>query len=72
MEAGGGKPGLARTSLGNRSGGATLWREQREQLESNHCENRVTGKDGEADYKHHKHIPSKRRMAVRLKAIRDE
>jgi hypothetical protein len=38
----------------------TLRREQREQLESNHHENRTTGKEGMADHIRHKHSPRKR------------
>jgi hypothetical protein len=36
-------------------------REQWEQLWSNHRENQATGKEGEADLRHHKHSPQKRR-----------
>jgi hypothetical protein len=39
---------------------ALRW-EQWEQLESNHHENRATGKEGEADYGHHKHVPSEKK-----------
>jgi hypothetical protein len=35
--------------------------EQRELLESNCCENRATGKEGETDHKRHKNSPQKRR-----------
>jgi hypothetical protein len=52
----GGTPGPARTLSGNRSGG----REQREKLESNHRENRATGKEGESDHRRHKHSSWKR------------
>jgi hypothetical protein len=47
MEAGGGTRGSVLTLSGNRSGRAALRREQREQLESNHVENRAKGKEGE-------------------------
>jgi hypothetical protein len=40
----GDKPGSTGTLGGNRSGQAALRREQQEQLESSHCENRTTGR----------------------------
>jgi hypothetical protein len=56
----GGTLGPARNLSGDRSGQAALRREQREQLGSNHCGNRVTGKEGEADDRCQKHSPRKR------------
>jgi hypothetical protein len=53
-------PGPARTLSGNHSGRAAFGREQREQLESNHGENRAMGKEGEADHRRHKYSPRKR------------
>jgi hypothetical protein len=50
----GGTPGPIRNLSGNRSGRATLTREEREQLGSNHRENRATGR-------RHKHSPRKGR-----------
>jgi hypothetical protein len=38
-----------------------LRREQREQFENNHCENETRGKEGEANYRRHKHGLRKRR-----------
>jgi hypothetical protein len=67
----GGTPGPARNLPGKHSGRAPLGREQREQLERNHLENRFTGKKGETDHRRHKHSPRKR-TAVSLQAIRDE
>jgi hypothetical protein len=58
---GGGTHGTPGTLSENCSGRAALRREQREQLESNHSENRATGMEGEADHKRHKHSPQKRR-----------
>jgi hypothetical protein len=52
---------MAGALSGNRSGWAPLRREQQEQLESNHHENQATGKEGEANHRHHKHRPRKRR-----------
>jgi hypothetical protein len=43
---------------GNCSGRAAL---RREQLESNHCGNWASGKEGEVDHRHHKHSPQQRR-----------
>jgi hypothetical protein len=40
---------------------AVLRWEQLKQLESNHHENRTTGKEGETGHKRHKHSPRKRR-----------
>jgi hypothetical protein len=57
----GGTPGPARPLSGNSLGLAALRKEQREQLESNHRENRATGKEVEADHIRHKHSPRKRR-----------
>jgi hypothetical protein len=57
----GGTPGPARTLSGNRSRPAALRKEQREQLDSNHRENRAKGKECEADHRRHKHSPQKRR-----------
>jgi hypothetical protein len=56
-----GTPGPAGTLSGNCSGPETL---RRKQLESNHRENRATGKEGEADHRGHKHSPQKIRKAV--------
>jgi hypothetical protein len=42
----GGPPGPACTLSANHSGRAALKKEQREQLVSNHRENRATGKEG--------------------------
>jgi hypothetical protein len=39
-------PGPACALSGNCSGRAALRREQREQLESNHCKKQATGKEG--------------------------
>jgi hypothetical protein len=47
----GGTPGLACTLSGNHSAQAALRTEQQEQLESNHHENRATGKKGEVDHR---------------------
>jgi hypothetical protein len=52
---------LDRLASGNRLGRAVLKREPREQLESNHSENRATGNKGETDHRRHKHCPRKRR-----------
>jgi hypothetical protein len=41
-------------------GKAALRREQTEQLDSNHRENRATKKEGEADHRRHKHSPRRR------------
>jgi hypothetical protein len=57
----GGTPGPTGNISGNHSGRPALRREQREQLESNHRENRATGKEGETDHRRHKHSPRKRR-----------
>jgi hypothetical protein len=54
-------PGPARTLPGNHLGRAALRRAQRELLESNHRENRVTGKDDEADQRRLKHSSRSRR-----------
>jgi hypothetical protein len=56
----GGAPVPARTLSQNCSGRAALRREQREQL-SNHHDSRATEKEGEADHRHHKPSPRKRR-----------
>jgi hypothetical protein len=56
-----GTPGPARTLSGKRSRRAALMREQREQLGSNYCENRTTGKEGDADHRRGKHNPRKRK-----------
>jgi hypothetical protein len=56
-----GKPGPARTLSGNCWGRAALRREKQEQLETNHRENRATGKEGETDHRRHKHNPRRRR-----------
>jgi hypothetical protein len=45
----------------SRSGRAGLRREQRKPFETNHRQNRATGKEDEADYRHHNHSPRKRR-----------
>jgi hypothetical protein len=62
-----GTSGQARILSGNLLGRAAL-RELREQLGSNHCENRATGKEGEVDYRRHKLSPRKKnwRYACRL------
>jgi hypothetical protein len=57
-EDGGGAPGLACTLSENCSGWAAL---RREQLESNHCDSRATGKEGKANHRHPKPSPWKRR-----------
>jgi hypothetical protein len=59
------------TLSGSRSGRAALRREQQEQLESNHRENRVAEKKGEMTHRSHKHSPQKKEMAERLKVIWD-
>jgi hypothetical protein len=46
---------------GTTRGQVALRREKQEQLESNHSENPVTGKEGETDHRRHKHSPQKRR-----------
>lgn len=56
-----GTSGPAHTLLGSRSVPAALTRKKRKQLETNHRENRATGKEGEGDHRRHKHIPRKRR-----------
>jgi hypothetical protein len=53
-----GSPGPTCTLSGNCSGRRVL---RREQLESNHRENRIMGKEGEAEHISHKHSPRKRR-----------
>jgi hypothetical protein len=60
-DGGGGSPGSAGTLSGNRSGRKALRRKQREQLGSNHRDNRVTLEEGETDLRRHKHSPWKRR-----------
>jgi hypothetical protein len=61
VEVDGGTLGPARTLSGSRSWRAAFRREQRKQLESNHHENRATGKEGEADHRRHKHSLRERR-----------
>jgi hypothetical protein len=56
----GGTLGPARNVSGNRSGCAALRREQVEQLESSHRENRGMGWEGEPDHSCHKHSLWKR------------
>jgi hypothetical protein len=52
---------LDQLASGTHSEGAALRREQQEQLESNHCENQATGKEGEVDHRRSKHSSWKRR-----------
>jgi hypothetical protein len=47
----GGTPGPPGTLSEDRSGGASIKREYREQLECNHPENQGMGKEGEADHR---------------------
>jgi hypothetical protein len=63
--------GPARTLAGSCSRRAALRREQRERLESNHCENRVTGKEGETDQKHHKHNPRYASKLLGTKSLKE-
>jgi hypothetical protein len=53
----GGTPGPTCIISGSHLGQAAL---RREQLESNHYENRAMGKEDEADRRRHKHSPRKR------------
>jgi hypothetical protein len=53
--------GPVRTLSGNCLGLVALSREHQEQLRSNHCENHATGKEGEANHRHHKHNLRKKR-----------
>jgi hypothetical protein len=55
----GSKPGPTGTLWGNCSGQAALKREQRERFETNLCENRGMGKDGETGHSRYKHSPWK-------------
>jgi hypothetical protein len=54
----GGTRGPVRTLTRNCSEPAAL---RREHVESNHREERATGKESEVDYRRHKHNPRKRR-----------
>jgi hypothetical protein len=61
VEDGGSTLGLAGTLSVNRSGQAAFRREEWEKLQGNHRENRATGKEDEADHRHYKQSPRKRR-----------
>jgi hypothetical protein len=60
----GSTPGPTGTLHGNHSGGAALRGEQREQLESNHRENRAMGEESEANHRNNKHSPQMRREEI--------
>jgi hypothetical protein len=55
-----GTPGPACALSENLSRRVALRREQRKQLESNHRENRATGKEAEIDHRHYKRSTRKR------------
>jgi hypothetical protein len=57
----GSTPGPTGTICRNSLGQAALRREQQDQFENNHHENRATGEKGETDHRRHKHGPWTRR-----------